>query len=221
MEAMLRPSVSTTLFDGNGWDAARVDASTPETIERAATATPRAVILVEGVSDLRALEALASRRGRVLTAEGVTLIAMGGAGNIERFLERYGPHGSDTAVAGLYDAAEEAAVRRGLERGGFGSVRARGALEELGFFACIEDLEDELIRALGADRVTEIVKERGELGPFRTLQKQPEWRGRPTEEQLRRFLGNSSRKIDYAPLLVDALDLSKTPRPLDAVLAHV
>jgi hypothetical protein len=67
----------------------------------------------------------------------------------------------------------------------------------------------------------EIVEERGELGPFRTLQKQPEWRGRPPEQQLRRFLGNASRKIDYAPLLVEALDLSKAPRPLDAVLAHV
>jgi hypothetical protein len=69
--------------------------------------------------------------------------------------------------------------------------------------------------------VVDIVEERGELGPFRTLQKQPEWRGQPIDQQLRRFLGNSSRKIDYAPLLVDALDLSRTPRPLDAVLAHV
>ena len=65
------------------------------------------------------------------------------------------------------------------------------------------------------------MEERGQLGPFRTLQKQPEWRGRPIEQQLRRFLGHSSRKIDYAPLLVGALDLSKAPRPLDAVLAHV
>jgi hypothetical protein len=94
-------------------------------------------------------------------------------------------------------------------------------LERLEFYACIEDLEDELIRAVGADRVMEIAEERGELGPYRTLQKQPEWRGRSTERQLRRFLGNASRKIDYAPLLVDALDLSKAPRPLDAMLAHV
>ena len=181
----------------------------------------RAVILVEGVSDRRALEALAARRGRVLTADGVTVVAMGGAGNIGRFLDRFGPRGSDVALAGLYDAAEEAAVRRGLERAGFGSVTSGSELERLGFFACIEDLEDELIRAVGAERVMDLVEERGELEPFRTLQKQPEWRGRPLDQQLRRFLGNSNRKIDYAALLVDALDLSKTPRPLDAVLAHV
>ena len=198
-----------------------MDRSRSDTIEEMATTTPRAVILVEGVSDRRALEALAARRGRVLTDDGVTVVAMDGAGNIGRFLDRYGPRGSDVAVAGLYDAAEEVAVRRGLERAGFGSVTSRGSLERLGFYACIEDLEDELIRALGADRVIEIVEQRGELGPFRTLQKQPEWRGRPIDQQLRRFLGNSNRKIDYAPLLVDALDLSRAPRPLDAVLAYV
>jgi hypothetical protein len=209
------------LVDESGWDADAVEGSTRDAVEGAAKTTPRAVILVEGVSDRRALEVLAARRGRVLTDHGVTVVAMDGAGNIGRFLDAYGPSGANVALAGLYDAAEEPAVRRGLERAGFGVVASRHDLERLGFYACIEDLEDELIRALGADRVMEIVDERGELGPFRTLQKQPGWRGRPAEEQLKRFLGNSNRKIDYAPLLVDALDLSKAPRPPDAVLAHV
>ena len=146
---------------------------------------------------------------------------MGGAKNVGRFLERFGPHGSDLALAGLYDVAEEPDIRRGLERAGFGSSSSRLELEGLGFYACIEDLEDELIRAVGTERIVNLVEERGELGPFRTLQKQPEWRGRPLDQQLKRFLGNSNRKIDYAPLLVDALDLSRAPRPLDAVLAHV
>jgi hypothetical protein len=182
---------------------------------------PHAVILVEGISDRLALEALAARRGRALTAEGVAVVAMGGAKNIGRFLERFGPRGSDVALAGLYDVAEEPDVRRGLERAGFGSGSTLLELERVGFCACIEDLEDELIRAVGAERVVGIVEERGELGPFRTLQKQPGWRGRPIDEQLRRFLGNSSRKIDYAPLLVEALDLARAPRPLNAVLTHV
>jgi len=30
-----------------------------------------------------------------------------------------------------------------------------------------------------------------------------------------------NRKIRYAPLLVAALDLTRVPRPLDGVLAHV
>ena len=180
-----------------------------------------AVILVEGVSDRHALEALSVRRGRVLMADGVDVVAMGGVQAIGQFLERFGPRGSDVAVAALYDAAEEGAVRRGLERSGMGSGASRLELERLGFYACIDDLEDELIRAVGTDRVLDVVEERGELGPFRTLQKQPKWRGRPIDQQLRRFLGNSNRKIGYAPLLVEALDLARAPRPLDAVLAHV
>jgi hypothetical protein len=198
-----------------------VRGSTSGAAELRETAAPRAVILVEGISDQLALEALARRRERDLTADGVTVVAMGGAKNIGRFLERFGPRGSDVALAGLYDAAEEPDVRRGLERSGFGSGPSRNDMERLGFYACVEDLEDELIRAVGAERVLDIVQERGELGPFRTLQKQPEWRGRPVEQQLRRFLGNASRKIGYAPLLVEMLDLSRVPRPLDAVLAHV
>ena len=85
-------------------------------------------------------------------------------------------------------------------------------MEALGFFVCVEDLEDELIRALGADRVEEIVDAQRELRAFRTLQKQAQWRNRPREEQLRRFMGSGgSRKIRYARLLVEALDLARAP----------
>jgi hypothetical protein len=66
-----------------------------------------------------------------------------------------------------------------------------------------------------------VIAANGELVPFRTLQKQPEWRGRPLHEQLRRFLGNSTRKFRYARLLVEALDLAEAPRPLVAVLEYV
>jgi hypothetical protein len=70
--------------------------------------------------------------------------------------------------------------------------------------------------------VERIVEAQGDLGRFRTLQRQPEWRGRPLEEQLRRFFGSGGRrKIRYAPLLVDALDATRIPRPLDGVLARV
>ena len=95
-------------------------------------------------------------------------------------------------------------------------------MERLGFFVCVADLEDELIRALGASTVEEIVAANGDLGPWRTFQKQPEWRGRPVEAQLRRFMGSGgSRKIRYARLLVDALELCRIPRPLEGVLAHI
>jgi hypothetical protein len=95
-------------------------------------------------------------------------------------------------------------------------------MERLGFFVCDPDLEAELIRALGADAVLEVAEAQGDLGAFRTLQKQAAWQGRPVEAQLRRWLGSGGRrKIRYARLLVDALDLDRVPRPLDRVLVHV
>jgi OLD-like protein len=181
---------------------------------------PQAVVLVEGISDQWAIEALAERRGRDLEAEGVSVVPIGGAQAIGRFLERFGPRGLDVTLAGLCDAAEEAEFRRGLERAGLGSDLTRTDMERLGFFVCVADLEEELIRALGAAAVEQVVDAQGDLRSFRTLQKQPAWLGRPVEEQLRRFMGSGGRrKIRYARLLVEALDLERMPRPLDGVLA--
>ena len=182
----------------------------------------RAVVLVEGISDQRAVEALARRRERDLEAEGVEVVPIGGAQAIRGSLERFGPHGLDLRLAGLCDLGEEGHFRRALEWAGLGSRLTRDDMEDLGFFVCVADLEDELIRVLGPPRVEEIVESEGDLGSFRTLQKQPEWRGRETDEQLRRFMGSGGgRKIRYASLLVDALDLARVPRPLDGALAHV
>jgi hypothetical protein len=186
------------------------------------TENARAVVLVEGISDQVALEALAERRGRNLEAEGISIVPIGGAQAIGNFLDRFGPNGYDAKLAGLCDAGEEGDFRRGLERAGLGSNLTRTDMEVLGFFVCEADLEDELIRCLGAATVERVVDDQGELRSFRTLQKQAAWRGRSTDEQLRRFLGSGARrKIRYARLLVDALDLAHVPRPLDQVLAHV
>jgi hypothetical protein len=183
---------------------------------------PRAVVLVEGISDQVALEALAERRGRNLAAEGVAVVPIGGAQAIGRFLELFGPQGYDVRLAGLCDAAEEREFRRGLERAGLGSGLTRVEMERLGFFVCVADLEEELIRALGAQSVERLVDAHGDLGSFRTLQKQPAWQGRALDEQLRRFMGSGGRrKIRYAPLLVGGGGFARVPRPLDAVLAHV
>jgi hypothetical protein len=182
----------------------------------------RTVVLVEGISDQVALEALAERRGRNLDAERISIVAIGGAQAVGRFLARFGPEGLDVRLAGLCDAAEEGVFRRALERAGLGSNLTRADMERLGFYVCVADLEDELIRCLGAVAVEQVVDAQGDLDSFRTLQKQRAWRGRATEEQLRRFMGSGgSRKIRYARLLVGALDLTRVPRPLDSVLAHV
>jgi hypothetical protein len=186
-----------------------------------ATVEIRSVILVEGDSDRGAIEAVARKLGRDLAADGVEVRSMDGATNIGRFLERVGPAGADLELSGLYDVREEPAWIRALERAGLGSNLTRPGLERLGFYACVEDLEDELIRALGVAAAGRVIAAQGELGLFRTFQRQPQWRGRPPQEQLRRFLGTfSGRKIRSAPALVGALEVDRVPRPLLSVLAH-
>jgi hypothetical protein len=191
-------------------------------VMKAESARPagRSIVLVEGISDRIAVETLAARRGRRLDAEGIAVVPIGGAQAIGRFLQELG--GQELRVAGLCDAGQERDFARALERRGLGSELTRADMERLGFFVCVRDLEDELIRALGADSVEAVVEAHGDLGPFRTLQKQPAWQGRPKEEQLRRFMGSGGRrKIRYARFLVEALDLGGVPRPLDLVLSHV
>ena len=58
---------------------------------------------------------------------------------------------------------------------------------------CVDDLEDELIRALGVDGVEAVLDRQGELASFRRLQRQPAQRDRPVTEQLHRFLGTPQR----------------------------
>ena len=188
----------------------------------ARVADARAIVLVEGISDQIALATLAPRRGRDLADEGIVVVPIGGAQAIGRFLSRFGPEGLDRKLAGLCDAGEEEVFRRSLERAGFGSDLTRRDMERLGFFVCVDDLEDELIRALGPESIEPVLDAQGDVGPFRTFQKQPAWRGQPVEAQLRRFMGSADRrKLRYARLLIEALDLAQVPRPLDGVLAHV
>jgi hypothetical protein len=192
------------------------------TEDMAAAAGSHAVVLVEGLSDRFALEALARRRGRTLGPASISVVPMGGATNIGRFLDLFGPRGRGVRLAGLCDAAEEGHFRRGLQRTGLGADLSRAGMEALGFYVCVADLEDELIRCLGTAAVEQVVDAEGELGSFRTFQRQPAQHGRSTAAQLHRFIGTrSGRKYRYARSLVGALDLTRVPRPLDRVLAHV
>src|SRR4051812_163836 len=159
------------------------------------------VVFVEGTSDEVAVRALAARLGRNLEAEDVSVVPIGGAQAIRRVL---GSLPDDVRAVGLCDVGEARSFERAL-----GSA----------FFVCVHDLEDELVRAVGADGVLQVIEAHGELSSFRTYQKQVAHRERPLERQLHGFMHN--RKVEYARLLVNALDLTRVPAPwrglLDAV----
>jgi hypothetical protein len=181
----------------------------------------RAIVIVEGESDQVAIETLADRRAVDLAGSGVAIERLGGAHRIRKFLREVCAGDHVPRLAGLCDVREEPVFRRALELAGFGSELTRRDLENLGFYVCDADLEEELIRALGASTVEGILEANDDLHRFRTLQQMPAWRGRPPEDQLRRFMGSGGRrKIRYARFLVEALDLDGVPRPLDRVLAH-
>jgi hypothetical protein len=169
----------------------------------------RAVVLVEGTSDQRAVETLARRRELDLAAEGIAVVPTGGYGNLPRALEEH----RGVTVAGLYDSGAERHVLRAL------GCANRNELERAGFYACTRDLEDELTRAVGPEVMERVLADQGELRAFRTYQKQPAHRSRPLDEQLHGFMWN--RKQRYAVVLVEALDLDRVPRALDRVLTHV
>ena len=180
------------------------------------------MVLVEGESDRIALQTLAARADRNLAAEGIAVVAMGGITNTRAFASRYGPLGPDLPLAGLYDAPDEAIVRRGLAAAGLGETASADDLASLGFHRCSVDLEDELIRALGVAAVEAVIAEAGETRSLRLLERMPAQRGWSREAVLHRFLGvRSGRKARYAKLLVDALEPGRAPAPLVAVLSTV
>jgi hypothetical protein len=213
-----RRELARRLLDGYVHGPAAATEATVRALAKVATA--EGVVLVEGISDQIAVETLAARRGRDLAAERVVILPIGGAHAFARYLMQFGPAGAGLRLAGLCDIGEENVVRRGLASAGIGSPETRADMERLGFYVCVEDLEDELIRAIGVARLEALIDSQGDLGSFHSLQRQPEWRGQPAAAQLRRFLGNGGRKLRYARLLVGAVDLDRLPHPLEAVLGR-
>lgn len=177
-----------------------------------AVGSARCVVVVEGVSDQIAVETLAARRGRDLSAAGAVVVPVGGAHAMERYLRQFGPQGAGLAVVVMCDEAEEAMVNRALRRAG---IVSRDSL-----FVCVKDLEDELIRSVDPAAVEALLESQGDLQAFRTLQRQGQWRERPFEAQMHRWLrAGARRNLRYARLLVEVIDSDRVPHPLEAVVA--
>lgn len=91
-----------------------------------------------------------------------------------------------------------------------------------GFHVCHDDLQDELIRALGAAETVGLLRTLGVGEQFATFCRQPAWRGRPVHEQLHRFVGTTSgRKEALAAALAGALSPERVPTPWRLLLDQV
>ena len=187
-----------------------------------ATATTiRALVLVEGDSDAAAVRALADRLGVDLDLHRVEVCSAGGVTNFSRVLADFVRTHPGVDFCGMYDVADERHVRRALANAAVAGA-ADESLEGFGFFACVADLEDELIRALGTSAVERVLDAQAELASFRRFQAMPQHRGEATHRQLHRFLGTkATRKIRSAKRLVEALDRARLPRPLAQLAARL
>ncbi|MFI8307448.1 TOPRIM nucleotidyl transferase/hydrolase domain-containing protein [Streptomyces sp. NPDC085927] len=179
--------------------------------ELAARLPVRTAVLLEGLSDAAAVDALTERRGLDLEGAGVCVLPMGGAMSVGRFARLLGPSpGLGLRLTGLCDVGERRFYARALDGATAGAERRQR------FFVCAADLEDELTRALGVARVEELVRAEGDLRALQTFLRQPAQQGRTAQQQLRRFFGTKKgRKIHYGRVLVEALEPDRVPAPLD------
>lgn len=187
------------------------------TISTASTA--RLFVLLEGASDVAAVRTLMERAG--LDAEPVELINLQGITNIGRVLREIRQIRSDADVVGLCDAAETRFAEKALADDGLPVLDASD-LPTYGFFVCDADLEDELIRALGAGAAREAIVGAGLGSKFDALRTQAAWADAPLADQLRRFCGAASgRKEQAAAILASALGEEQVPEPLAMLLERI
>ncbi|MDP5225978.1 MULTISPECIES: hypothetical protein [Arthrobacter] len=177
------------------------------------------VVFLEGVSDVAAVTVLAERAGVDLAR--VELVSLDGVTNMRKALTECVLERPDAGTFGLCDGGEVRFVMKALHAVGH-PVADVGELPEFGFFVCRADLEDELIRALGPDRVLGVIDRLGLRVKLDTLQQQPAWSSRPLAEQLHRFCGVASgRKELLARELARELAEDEVPEPLRMLVARL
>jgi hypothetical protein len=177
------------------------------------------VVLLEGPSDVAAVRAVAAAYGVTDSVHRYRLVDMGGVTNIRRHLQAIRSASVPVRVMGMCDAGEARYFVRALQAmsdGRHGEVD----LALPGFVVCEADLEDELLRALGPERVLAVLHRLGLRETLATFQRQPAWRHRPLHEQLHRFAGVASgRKTLLAGALAEALAPDDVPVPLRRLVA--
>src|SRR5207245_9473576 len=110
---------------------------------------------------------------------------------------------------------------RVLAQAGICTGTGRAVFEQAGFYVCNRDLEEELVRAFGMTEVIQLIESGGDKRAFELFCAQPNQKTKPREEQLHDFLATKGRKVRYAPVMVEKMDMANLPPPLKGVLASV
>jgi hypothetical protein len=178
------------------------------------------VVLVEGRSDVAAVTALLATAG-IASSGRIRLVDMGGVTNIRRHLEVFTDPDRARRVLGMCDADEERVVARAL--GGAGvPVGGREAMSRYGFHVCDADLEDELIRTVGPEKVSDILTGLGLARRFDRFTRQLAWRDADLHSRLHRFAGIASgRKVQMARAMAAAIPWVDLRPPLRDLVVQI
>jgi putative ATP-dependent endonuclease of OLD family len=162
--------------------------------------TAEAVIAVEGPSDRIIVDAVSSALGFDLDGHDIVVMETNGCGDMKVVESIFGPGGFGIPLFELIDedAMDDAAKRLGVDA---------ADLEARSVFVSSRDLEDEYVRAIGAERLwtrmkaaqtfSRTVLSLCKVGPD----------GIPTESDLAEFIrSKSNRKIPSALLAAELID---------------
>lgn len=209
----IKPNRATALTDAEAQRLARF--VNPLTAE---ACFARKVVLVEGYSDRVVLLQVATRLGRDLDAEGISIVSLDGGAAIGTFLRLFGAPGLNLDVLGMCDADKESYWLSEIGKIN-PAVSDRVSMERAGYFVCSRDLEDEFIGALGIPAAEAIVAREGMGRAFESFCNQPSHVGVQRAELLRRYFHNDNTR--WAVPLAMAVDVHHLPRALDALLARL
>lgn len=169
----------------------------------------RTVVLVEGISDQIAVDAMLARSGRDAAAEQIVVIPIGGAQAVAKYVSEFATS-DDVTIVGLCDEAEA----------GFFAEAFAAPIGS--YFVCAPDLEAELIRSFEPAELEAIIEAHGELKSLRTMQKQAAWRDQPFDQQVHRWIrARAVRSSRYSAILIEAAAEDRLPRPLRDLVARI
>ncbi len=180
--------------------------------------TARRIMFVEGLADRIIVEAAAQAIGFSLDREGVSVFALDGADKFAHVLSIVGAAGFDLPICGICDEDREASWAGKL------GVKIKD-LESIGFFVARADLEEEYIRAVGAQTVAAALIAAGAAREQGILQSTGAAAlADVTDKQLGTFLSSvDSRKVPAARLvgpMLTAAHVAGSPA-LSGLLGHL
>lgn len=179
----------------------------------------RVFVLLESANDVAAVQVFA--RKLEIDTSAAEFVNLQGTTNIGRIMKDIRQVRSDADVVGLCDAADTRSAEKALNDDGL-PVQDATDLPMYGFFVCERDLEDELIRALGADAARTALLNSGLASKFDALRTQPEWADKSIAEQVDKFCHSASgRKELAAAVLADAVPADAIPEPVSMLLDRI